>query len=246
MTYAFQPIAHIRTCFPQKFGIPRQSLLAPSAKGWIEFESEFNDPDCVAGLEQVSHLWLSFIFHQHYSPNPDEKNWKSKVRPPRLGGNKKMGVFATRSSFRPNPIGLSVVKLDAIDTYNEQLRLEVSGVDLLDNTPIIDIKPYVSYSDSINSAVNVFANQAPKHWSVQFSDQALSFCQSYGVKNNVSLQSLIIEVLQQDPRPAYHEKEMETPREYGLALMDCNVRWVVGKSDQIIEVLSIGKNKKGP
>lgn len=219
MTYTIDPIGIIHTCFPEKFGIPRQPLLAPSAKGILELHAPYNDPDCVAGLEHVSHLWLSFVFHQHV-----DKGWKPKVRPPRLGGNQKVGVFATRSSFRPNHLGLSVVKLDAISLEKNTVRLHLSGVDLLDGTPIIDIKPYVPYADSIDGAKHAFADSTPVQLPVVFSENASIFCDEYQQKTDECLRTLIVEVLQQNPRPAYHNKKT-SDKEYGMILLHYNVRW---------------------
>lgn len=217
MDFRIEPIGILRTCFPEKFGIPRQPLLAPSAKGQLILHAPYNHPDCVAGLEQVSHVWLSFVFHQH-----TDKGWKPKVRPPRLGGNEKMGVFATRSSFRPNHLGLSVVKLDSMTIDQQQVCLHLSGVDLVDGTPIVDIKPYVPYVDSIPSAVNHFACEQPALIQVMFSPEAQTFCEAN--PQHDALLALITEVLQQNPKPAYHSNE-NRDRTYGMALAGCNVRW---------------------
>jgi tRNA-Thr(GGU) m(6)t(6)A37 methyltransferase TsaA len=238
-TYSIDPIGIIDTCFPDKFGVPRQAGLAPSAKGVLTLHAPYNNPDCVEGLEGISHLWLTFIFHEHI-----DKAWKPKVRPPRLGGNEKVGVFATRSSFRPNHLGLSLVKLEHIDRSEKQLRLHLSGVDLVSGTPIVDIKPYLPYADNMPNAVNPLAGLAPTTIEVKFSASALAFCQQYNReqcsglpdKCYVDLIQLIVEVLQQDPRPAYHRSVLSEVsadnksaksdvREYGIALMDCNVRW---------------------
>jgi len=216
-SYTLKPIGFIRSCFPEKFGIPRQPLLAPSAKASLFLEPPFNHPDAVAGLEGVSHVWLSFIFHEHV-----DKPCKLKVRPPRLGGNEKMGVFATRSSFRPNHLGLSVVKLDNIVIEKQQVCLYFSGVDLLDGTPVVDIKPYVPYVDSVADACNQFASLAPDFLAVKFSSQAISFCDRYSENND--LYQLIVEVLRQDPRPAYHA-ENNIDRVYGITLAGCNIQW---------------------
>jgi tRNA-Thr(GGU) m(6)t(6)A37 methyltransferase TsaA len=253
-SYAIESIGTIETCFPDKFGIPRQAGLAPSAKGILTLHAPYNNPDCVEGLEGVSHLWLTFVFHEHI-----DKTWKPKVRPPRLGGNEKVGVFATRSSFRPNNLGLSLVKLDRIDCSDQQLRLQLSGVDLVSGTPIVDIKPYLSYADSLPHAVNVFAGQAPIMMAVEFSETALAFCLQYNtgldtrLKEGVSvdLRQLIVEVLQQDPRPAYHRSSSigglikPDVREYGVTLMDCNVRWLCETLSQgaTIKVLDVQRLK---
>ena len=216
--YQLEPIAYIRTCFTDKFGIPRQPRLAPSAKGYVYLEPPFDNLDSVAGLEQSSHIWLSFIFHQHI-----DKGWQTKVRPPRLGGNKKLGVFATRSSFRPNALGLSVVKLDSIETIDGRLVLAVSGVDLMDGTPIVDIKPYIPYADSIPEASNGFAQQPPPKLRVNISKDLTLLCDHYQQQHAVDFKQLITEVLQQDPRPAY--QSLDEARIYGMTLLNHNVRW---------------------
>jgi tRNA-Thr(GGU) m(6)t(6)A37 methyltransferase TsaA len=247
--YSIEPIGIINTCFPDKFGIPRQAGVAPSATGILTLRAPYNNPDCVDGLEGISHLWLTFVFHEHIG-----KSWKPKVRPPRLGGNEKVGVFATRSSFRPNHLGLSLVKLDRIDCSEQQLPLHLSGVDLVSGTPIVDIKPYLAYADSMPHAINALAGQAPATMAVTFSASALTFCQQYTAsstdssdKLSVDLKQLIVEVLQQDPRPAYHRSELrpgsaETEvREYGITLMECNIRWQCESvlNGSIISVIAI-------
>lgn len=216
--YVLQPLGYLETCFTEKFGIPRQSLLVPNAKGILLLEKPFNNKDCIEGLENVSHVWLSFIFHQHV-----HKPWQAKVRPPRLGGNKKLGVFATRSSFRPNALGLSVVKLDNIVVNNENICLYFSGVDLLDGTPIVDIKPYVPYVDHVPEAYNQWAPNSPELLHVCFESQALDQLDKLAKPQRNQLKQLIIEVLQQDPRPAYHASDSQ--RRYGTVLMEHNVRW---------------------
>ena len=230
--YTVTPIGYIQSCFTEKFGIPRQPLLAPSATAMLTLEPPFNHPDTVLGLESVSHIWLSFIFHRHV-----DTPWKEKVRPPRLGGNKKIGVFATRSSFRPNHLGLSVVKLERIDCQDQRVTLYLSGVDLLDGTPIVDIKPYVPYVDQVPHAENAFADKAPSLLTVTFHQTAQQWIDRErekmdgyygdGDEKNVhpdQLRTLIIEVLQQDPRPAY--QAIDDSRVYGMTLFNKNIQWV--------------------
>ncbi|OHC28177.1 MAG: tRNA (N6-threonylcarbamoyladenosine(37)-N6)-methyltransferase TrmO, partial [Pseudomonadales bacterium RIFCSPLOWO2_02_FULL_63_210] len=153
MPYSVSPIGFVRSCFKEKFAIPRQPQLAPAARGVLELVAPFDTGEAVQGLEQVSHVWLLFVFHQALEDRP-----RLKVRPPRLGGNKSVGVFASRATHRPNGIGQSVVKLDAV----EPGRLWLSGIDLLDGTPVLDIKPYVPYADSVASAYNRIADAAPR------------------------------------------------------------------------------------
>lgn len=215
MTFEFETIGIIHSCFKEKFGIPRQPGLAPAATAQLELLAPYNDPDAIAGLEQVSHLWLQCVFHQNRN-----EEWKPKVKPPRLGGNKKMGVFATRSPVRPNPISLSVVKLESIDTSNGVL-LNLSGIDLVDGTPVLDIKPYVPYVDSLTDASNQFADKSPSVLPVTFSSEAASFCEDYwGVED---LRELIKQVLQQDPRPQYQTPDPD--RRYAMKLLDVDVAW---------------------
>ena len=160
-----EPIGFIRTPFPEKFGIPRQPGLAPTAVGTLTLEPEYNKEGIFDGLEDADFLWLVFYFHQQ------KGEWKPKIRPPRAGGNQKRGVFATRSPNRPNPIGLSVVKLLSVDRRTN--TLELGGVDLLDGTPILDVKPYVPYSDCHPEANFQFAHKAPEAMPVVWAEQAL-------------------------------------------------------------------------
>ncbi|NQY65973.1 MAG: tRNA (N6-threonylcarbamoyladenosine(37)-N6)-methyltransferase TrmO [Alteromonadaceae bacterium] len=143
---SFHVIGKVHSPYKEKFAIPRQPGLASCAKGVIELIDQANNIDLVRGLEQFSHLWVLFIFHA-----TQQQGWKPLVRPPRLGGNKKMGVLATRSTFRPNPIGMSVVKLDKVSVENNKVLIHISGLDLLDQTPVIDIKPYLAYSDIVSA-----------------------------------------------------------------------------------------------
>lgn len=236
LTYSLEPLGYIQTCFPEKFGIPRQPLLAPQSKGELVLLPPFNSIDCIEGLEASSHVWLSFIFHRHLN-----EGWKPKVRPPRLGGNKKCGVFATRSSFRPNYLGLSAVKLDAIeidDNNRKLIKLIFSGVDLVDGTPIVDIKPYIPYADSIPQASNTLADIAPEACAVIFHEAAEKVCQQ-DVENN--LRQLIVEVLQQDPRPAY--QGIDPTHSYKMKLFDKDIEWrcLEKNGSKVIEVVDIKK-----
>ncbi len=215
MSYRFEPIGIIHSCFKEKFGIPRQPGLAPAARAQLELLPPYNDPATVAGLEQVSHLWLQFVFHQNR-----HSHWRPKVRPPRLGGNKQMGVFATRSPMRPNPLGLSVVKLESIDTH-AGVVLNLSGIDLVDGTPVVDIKPYVPYVDQVMTARNAFADAEPPLLAVSFSAAVTAFCADY--PGGDDLKSLLVQVLQQDPRPQYQTPDPE--RRYAMKLLDFDVCW---------------------
>lgn len=218
MEFTFPTIGIIHSCFKEKFGIPRQPGLAPLAAAELELLPPYDDPAALDGLEGCSHIWVQFVFHAN-----SRNEWKPKVKPPRLGGNKSLGVFATRSPTRPAPIGLSVVKLDGVVERDGKLLLQLSGIDLLDGTPVLDIKPYVPYVDLVPAAINSFANAAPQLISVEFSHETASFCSDYRQKTQIDLVSLIRQILQQDPRPQYQQPEPE--RIYGMKLLDLDVHW---------------------
>ena len=202
-------IATLRTCYTDKFGVPRQPGLVPSAWGIIEFEPAYRRAEAVRGIEEFSHLWLITQFHL-----VQEEPTSLTVRPPRLGGNQKRGVFATRSPFRPNRLTLSVVKLDRVELEGTTApRLFVSGVDLVDGTPILDIKPYIRYADSIPDARSGFANEAPQRLPVQWD------CESR-VPDDVRV--IIVESLALQPQPAYHD---DAAREYATEISGWRVRW---------------------
>lgn len=214
MTYSVSPIGFVRSCFKEKFAIPRQPQLAPAARGVLELVAPFDQGEAVQGLEQVSHVWLLFLFHQALEDKP-----RLKVRPPRLGGNKSMGVFATRATHRPNGIGQSVVRLDKVEAG----KLWLSGIDLLDGTPVLDIKPYVPYADSLPHARNDMAGEAPAAIAVTWADGALLQAHNHATRLAEPLVALIEQCLAQDPRPAYQVPAPE--REYGVRFWDVEVRW---------------------
>ncbi|MGN2435599.1 MULTISPECIES: tRNA (N6-threonylcarbamoyladenosine(37)-N6)-methyltransferase TrmO [Pseudomonas syringae group] len=214
MSYNVTPVGFVRSCFKEKFAIPRQPQLAPAARGVLELVAPFDQGEAVQGLEQVSHVWLLFLFHLALEDKP-----RLKVRPPRLGGNQSMGVFATRATHRPNGIGQSVVKLDKVEAG----RLWLSGIDLLDGTPVLDIKPYVPYADVIAEATNQIASAAPALIPVQWQDAALLQAREHALRLSEPLVELIEQCLAQDPRPAY---QLPTPeRRYGARFWDVDVRW---------------------
>jgi tRNA-Thr(GGU) m(6)t(6)A37 methyltransferase TsaA len=231
MPHSVSPIGFVRSCFKEKFAIPRQPQLAPAARGVLELVAPFDSGDAVQGLEQVSHVWLLFLFHQALEDRP-----RLKVRPPRLGGNKSVGVFATRATHRPNGIGQSVVKLDKV----EPGKLWLSGIDLLDGTPVLDIKPYVPYADSVACAYNRIADAAPQLIEVQWLDDALSPPHNHGLRLGEPLVELIEQCLAQDPRPAYQTPQPE--RRYGSRFWDVDVRWHYPEPGKIcvLEVVAAG------
>ena len=230
-----EPIGYVRTPFKEKFGIPRQACLIKNASAELNFVQPFNDARAFAGLSEFSHIWLQFGFHQHY-----QKGFKPQVRPPRLGGNNKLGVFATRSSYRPNALGLSLVQLLEVIQSHDTIRLIVSCPDLLDNTPIFDIKPYIAYSDQAINSVSSYASTAPKQvLEVSFSSSAERKTQDLMKRSNSynNLSNLIVEILSLDPRPAY--KPGNDSRTYGTKLYDLDIKWVV--KDDYVEVKDIQK-----
>lgn len=229
MKMSISPIAHIRTPFKEKFAVPRQPGIADAAIGDIVFTSEFENPDFIRGIAQFSHLWLVFGFHQTH-----REQHAALVRPPRLGGNQKVGVFASRSTYRPNNLGLSVVALFEVNTEHKTTILRVKGMDLIDNTPIYDIKPYLAYVDSVPNAVSGYAQQAPvESMSVNFTPNSLDVLASHS-STYPDLQRLIEQVLSQDPRPAYRQSE-QIDRVYGVKLYDFDVRWRVEDNRCVVE-----------
>lgn len=214
-----RPIAYIKTEFPEKFGIPRQSGLAKGLRGRIVFESEYRNPDALRGLEGFSHLWLIWGF----SANRATSGWQPTVRPPRLGGNTHLGVFATRSPFRPNPLGLSCVEIDSIDILPDKGPvITVKGADLMDGTPIYDIKPYIRYADSRQHAVCGYVDG--------LNERSLKVVFPSELSEKISDTSLIpslVETLRLDPRPSYHD---DPERVYGLCFAGLNVRFRVNES----------------
>lgn len=219
-------IARIKTDFPSKFGIPRQSGLIPELKGRIVFEPEYREEAALRGLEGYSHLWILWKFSEAVT-----ENWSPTVRPPRLGGNKRMGVFATRSPYRPNPIGLSSVKIEGIIKGTpEGTVIEVSGADLMDGTPIYDIKPYIAYTDSHPKAVGGFSSDV--------FENKLIVKYLEGTKEILpeSIKKCLDKILENDPRPGYQNDEN---RIYSFEYAGFSVKFTV--DDEILTVVSVEK-----
>ncbi len=217
----FKPVAILRSPYKQKFAIPRQPNLVREAIGELVFAPEFADPNALRGLEQFSHLWLLFLFHE-----TDAQGWSPTVTPPRLGGSTKVGVFASRSMYRPNPVGLSVVEFLDYKQTGSQLVLRVRGIDLLDGTPIIDIKPYLPYADAVPDAHGGYAPEAPPALlRVEFSAEACRQLELHRA-NDPELKAFIIAVLRQDPRPAVHVRQAQE-RDYAMFLHELNICWQV-------------------
>ena len=224
-------IAHIRSDFPEKFGIPRQSGIIKELKAQIIFEKEFRDPNCILGLEEFSHLWILW----EVSGN-EKAGWSPTVIPPRLGGRIHKGVFATRSPFRPNPIGLSCVRLEAIEmTAKDGPVLHVLGADLRDNTPILDIKPYIRYTDCQPDAVSGFADGVKAYrLEVIFPEELLE-------KLPEEKRRAAVRILEEDPRPAYQN---DPDRRYGTAFAGWDIRFHVrGRTLTVCEVVPYPGNR---
>lgn len=226
--HTLRVIARVHSEFPGKFGIPRQSGLVPELRARVVFEPEFRNADALRGIEGFSHLWLIWQFSEAV-----RDTWSPTVRPPRLGGNARMGVFATRSPFRPNPIGLSCVKLEGLG-QEEGLGtvLFISGADLLDGTPIYDIKPYIPYADAHPDARGGFAAAPAETIPVDCPEELLSLLPPQQAK-------ALLGVLSQDPRPGYQD---DPGRIYGMDFADWDVRFRV--SDGVLTVLQITKKEE--
>lgn len=214
--FLIHPIAHIHTDFPEKFGIPRQSGIVEELQATVIFEPEYRTADAVRGLEQYSHIWLLWRFSECA-----DKPFSPTVRPPRLGGNTRMGVFATRSPFRPNSIGLSCVRLEKIDFETSDTPiLHIAGADLMDGTPILDVKPYLPYADSFPNASGGFALQSKADiLKVDFPHELLK-------KIPEEKQQALLRVLAQDPRPAY---QTDAQRVYGFSFAEYTIKFTVYK-----------------
>ncbi len=230
MEYPFRPIATLNTCFKEKFGIPRQMNLVKDAPATLIFLPEFAREEAVRELSGFSHIWILFVFHKAIT-----KDWPVMVRPPRLGGNKKVGVFASRSPFRPNSVGMSAVELKSVEITSIGPVLHLTGVDILDQTPVLDIKPYLPYSDIIPHARGGFAPTPPAPgFHINFSDKALAQC---AMKKEIpDLKTIITQVLENDPRPGYNRKITDEPDKiYGIRLFDFDLKWrVINGGIQVI------------
>jgi tRNA-Thr(GGU) m(6)t(6)A37 methyltransferase TsaA len=224
-----KPIAYFRSPFPGKFGVPRQAGLAPAVKGSIVFESEFRNPDALRGLEGFDYIWLIWEFSANLISGP----FQATVRPPRLGGNARVGVFASRSPFRPNPLGLSSVRLESIDFEAKDSDgrpigpvINVLGADLMDGTPIYDIKPYIEYADSHPGVRSGFVDTST--W------EPLQVEFPVGAEKTIPDLDTLREVLSLDPRPSYQD---DPSREYGMSFGGREVRFKV--SGRLLTVISI-------
>ncbi|HEY3986206.1 tRNA (N6-threonylcarbamoyladenosine(37)-N6)-methyltransferase TrmO [Cedecea sp.] len=229
--FQFAQIGVVRSPYKEKFAVPRQPGLVKDGGGELHLLAPYNQADAVRGLEAFSHLWLLFVFHQTM-----EGGWRPTVRPPRLGGNARMGVFATRSTFRPSPIGMSLVELKGIRCQKDEVILQLGSLDLVDGTPIVDIKPYLPFAEALPDARAGYAQQAPQaEMNVTFTPEIQH--QLAGLEGRYPhIARFIGQVLAQDPRPAYRKGE-DVGKTYAVLLLDFNVRWRI--TEQGFEVFAL-------
>jgi tRNA-Thr(GGU) m(6)t(6)A37 methyltransferase TsaA len=229
MSDAYPPIGILKTCFAEKVGVPRQSGMMSEALGTLKLHPHPHFRAALEGLDQFSHLWILFVFHK----NP-ERTWRPTIEPPRLGITKKMGVFASRSPHRPNPIGLSVVKLEYID-YSAEGGIEVhlSGVDILDGSPVLDVKPYLPYADRVDDATDGWAPGEVEHYPVEFSSESLAVIESASPEKHPRLRQFIIQMIERDPRPTSQRRSMPIAAAetegipFAFRVLDYDIHWHV-------------------
>lgn len=226
---SFKPIGTIHSPYREKFAVPRQSGLVTAARAELHLSGECNREEILRGIEGFSHLWLIFVFHQVAG-----ERWSPTVRPPRLGGNTRLGVFATRSPYRPNPLGLSAVKLEGVENRNGQWLLRLGGIDMVDGTPVLDIKPYIPYADAIPEAVGGFTeNLAQAPVSVTFTPESKTSL-ALIADRYPGIEQLIEQVIGQHPQPGY---QRHAPGNYGMTLYDLNIRWRATKEGYEVAVI---------
>lgn len=230
-----KPIGVIRSGFREKFGTPRQAGLVNAAISVLELLAPYNRPEMVKGLDTFSHIWVQFLFHETY-----REGWKATVRPPRLGGSERMGVFATRSPHRPNHVGLSAVRLRRLIVEPGSVNLEIVGADLLDGTPVIDIKPYLRNRDCLPEASKGWLPEEATPLSVEFSRDAENFCREYERQNDCKLGEIIRETLELDPRPG---SQRGRKHQFGMQLYEVNIRWEV--EGECCKVISCARLESG-
>lgn len=228
-THMVRAIGIVHSCFSEKFGIPKQPGLVTSAAGEIELLPEYGREELLKELDGFSHIWISFLFHKAIP-----EGWRPTVRPPWLGGQKRVGVFASRSPHRPNFMGLSVVRLEAVEKREKTFFLKISGFDMLDQTPVLDIRPYLPYCDKVDEASPGYADYDVPTNRVVFTPETAKYCATYELKTGRNLSKLIEEIIAQDPRPASQRK---LNKAFGMSLWDVNCRFVF-KEDDLAEIIS--------
>jgi tRNA-Thr(GGU) m(6)t(6)A37 methyltransferase TsaA len=227
-TNLYQPIGFLKSSFNEKFGVPRQSMMIQEAKAELQLLPKSRFSQSIEDLDRFSHVWVIFIFDRNF-----EKGWRSTIRPPRVGAPRKVGVFASRSPHRPNPIGISVVQLDRIERDPKKgAVLHLSGVDFLDGTPVIDIKPYLPYADSLPHASGGWASGEIPKYKVSFSEKSLE-TMTQNSERYPRLQALVHQMLEWDPRPTSQRRAMpiEAPSSqgmvFGFRILDFDVKWEI-------------------
>jgi tRNA-Thr(GGU) m(6)t(6)A37 methyltransferase TsaA len=227
MAFTFEPIGVIHSCYREKFGIPRQAGLAPQARAELEIFPPYGGPETLRELEGFSHLWVLFVFHANR-----ERSWSPTVRPPRLGGNRRVGVFASRSPFRPNPIGMSAVAFAGIRHDGGRSRIDLLGADLLDGTPVLDLKPYLAWADARVGATGGFAPDRPERTvRVSFTAEAERALAEETRRGRTELRALIETLVGLDPRPSYRE---DGKGRYAMGLYDFDLHWEMTAADRAV------------
>ena len=228
----YPPIGVIRTSFTEKFGVPRQSMMIREARGVLKLNPESSYRDALNHLDQFSHVWILFVFHTHL-----EKGWRPTIRPPRLEAPRRVGVFASRTPHRPNPIGISAVKLDRIDLDAVGgIELHLSGVDFLDGTPVLDIKPYLPFADSIPEANSGWAGSEIPKYRVEFSNESLQAMEAISLERHPRFKELVEQILEWDPRPTSQRRAMPIDSaemqgmEFGTRILDKDIQWQIKNS----------------
>jgi len=227
--YFFSPIGYIQSCFKEKFGVARQSMMISQAVGVLKLNPDPAYASSLCNLDEFSHIWIIFVFHKNI-----EKGWRPLITPPRIEVPKQVGVFSSRSPHRPNPIGMSVVKIERIDFQAPGgIELHLSGLDILDGTPVLDIKPYLSFADSFVDATQGWASQSIQKYPVEFSSDSEKSIQEAGTKYHPNLRALLQQMLELDPRPTSQRKRasIEARGSEGLVfafrIFDFDVKWKI-------------------
>lgn len=246
-SYHFTPIGYIQSCFKEKFGVARQSMMIPQALGILKLNPNPAYPNALSHLTEFSHLWVIFVFHKNI-----EKGWRPLINPPRIEAPKQVGVFASRSPHRPNPIGMSVVKIEKIDFLAPGgIELHLSGLDILDGTPVLDIKPYLPFADSFADATLGWARQSIQKYRVEFSSESITAIQKSGSKYHPNLQALLQQMLELDPRPTSQRKRSRIDSDasegllFAFRIFDFDVKWKIhNKGIFVVDLEALGTAKQ--
>ncbi len=244
----YQPIGTLHSCFKEKFGAPRQSGMIQEARGVLKLNPDPGFRDALNHLEDFTHVWIIFEFHHHL-----KKGWRPTIRPPRLDAPRRVGVFASRSPHRPNPIGMSVVKLERIDLNAPGgIELHLSGLDILDGTPVLDIKPYLRYADSIETAKGGWTEGDAERYPVEFEAQALQKVEDFCIKKEPGFKKLLTQILELDPRPMSQKRALPVDKEesegacYGFRIYDFDVKWKISEGRILVTDLILLQDSSTP